>query len=105
MGAIKEHFHEEIIAGQNAAAKGLKNKQILKMEGQSFGQKAVGLDFNPSGNDEVSTAKQTIADAIDQMNNLRNSDVSGGVKRHASTAITMLEDARMRMVKAITCKD
>lgn len=73
---------------------------------QTFGQKAVGLSFNPSGDDAVGTAKQTIANAIDQMNDFRNNpETCQGAKRHASTAITMLEDAQMRMVKAITWKD
>jgi hypothetical protein len=75
------------------------------MENQTFGQKAVGLNFNPSGDDAVGKAKQIMADAIDQMNDLRNSDVSPGVKRHASAAITELESAQMRMVKAITWRD
>mgnify|MGYP003346693096 CR=1 FL=1 len=40
---------------------------------------------------------------IDQMNDLRNSDgCSPGMARHASTAITMMEDAQMRAVKALT---
>lgn len=73
---------------------------------QTFGQKAVGLSFNPSGDDAVGKAKQMIADAIDQMDDLRNNPESTpGQKRHASTAITMLEDAQMRMVKALTWKD
>lgn len=73
---------------------------------QSFGQKAVGLSFNPSGDDAVGVAKETIANAIDQMNNFRNNpETCQGAKRHASTAITMLEDAQMRMVKALTWKD
>lgn len=73
---------------------------------QTFGQKAVGLNFNPSGDDAVAIAKQTIADAIDQMNDFRNNpETCQGAKRHASTAITMLEDAQMRMVKALTWKD
>ena len=32
---------------------------------QTFGQKAVGLTFNPSGNDKVDKAKQLAADLID----------------------------------------
>lgn len=73
---------------------------------QSFGQKAVGLNFNPSGDDKVGQAKQKLADAIDQMNDFRNdSETCQGARRHASTAITMLENAQMRMVKAITWKD
>ncbi len=78
------------------------------MEGQqglTFGQKAVGINFNPGGDPEVNKAKQIMADAIDQMNDLRNTSDSPGVKRHASAAITELESAQMRMVKAITWKD
>lgn len=33
---------------------------------QTFGQKAVGLSFNPSGDDAVSTAKTDYAKIIDQ---------------------------------------
>ena len=31
----------------------------------TFGQKAVGLSFNPSGEDNVTKAKQLMAEAID----------------------------------------
>ena len=78
----------------------------MSNQSQTFGQKAVGLSFNPSGDDAVAKAKQTIADAIDQMHEFRtNPETSDGAKRHASTAITMLEDAQMRMVKALTWRD
>lgn len=68
----------------------------------TFGQKAVGLTFNPSGDDAVAQCKQGFADLIDQMNDLRSNSVIDGQGRHASTAITMLEDAQMRAVKALT---
>lgn len=71
----------------------------------TFGQTAVGLTFNPSGDEAVTKCKQGFADLIDQMNDLRNSEnVTPGQARHASTAITMLEDAQMRAVKALTWK-
>lgn len=72
---------------------------------QSFGQKAVGLNFNPSGDDAVGKAKQTFADAIDQLNNLRNASDSPDVKRMCSVAITEAQTAQMWAVKAITWKD
>lgn len=72
---------------------------------QTFVQKAVGLSFNPSGDDAVGVAKQKCADAIDQMNDLRNTTTSGEVKRMCSVAITELQTAQMWMVKAITWKD
>jgi hypothetical protein len=72
---------------------------------QTFGQKAVGLAFNPSGDDAVAKCKQIFADAIDQMNELRNSTESSEVKRMASVAITEAQTAQMWAVKAITWKD
>jgi hypothetical protein len=32
---------------------------------QTFGEKAVGLTFNPSGDEKVNKAKQLMADALD----------------------------------------
>ncbi|MCF0074004.1 hypothetical protein LZD49_26215 [Dyadobacter sp. CY261] len=74
------------------------------MSQQSFGQKAVGLSFNPSGDDAVSKAKQIFADAIDQLNELRNTGTPE-VKRLASIAITETQSAQMWAVKALTWKD
>ena len=72
---------------------------------QTFGQKAVGLAFNPSGDDAVAKCKQIFADAIDQMNELRKTTESTEVKRMASVAITEAQTAQMWAVKAITWKD
>lgn len=71
----------------------------------SYGQKAVGLNFNPSGDDAVGQAKQKFADIIDQMNDLRSSTTSQEVKRMCSVAITEAQAAQMWAVKAITWKD
>lgn len=71
----------------------------------SFGQKAVGLSFNPSGSDEVSLAKQECANLIDHMNILRMTTESGETKRLCSVAITELQTAQMWVVKALTWKD
>ena len=69
----------------------------------TFGETAVGLTFNPSNDPNVEICKETFAKAIDQMHNLRSSlECKPGQARHAATAITMLEDAQMRAVKAIT---
>lgn len=75
------------------------------MEELTFGQKAVGLNFNPSGDDSVGQVKQNFADIIDKLNNLRNSTESGEVKRMCSVAITECQTAQMWAVKAITWKD
>jgi hypothetical protein len=71
----------------------------------TFGMKAVGIDFNPSGSDEVNKAKQGAANLIDQMNELRGGSTSPEQKRLASVAITEFQTAQMWAVKAITWKD
>lgn len=69
----------------------------------TFGQEAVGYSFNPSGDDAVATCKQGFATLIDQMDTFRNSTTAtAGQKRHASVAITDIETAQMRAVKALT---
>lgn len=80
-----------------------KSKMNTQENELTFGQIAIGIKFNPINCTEVDICKQRIADAIDQMNDLRNDpNSSSGKKRHASTAITMFEDAQMRAVKALT---
>ncbi len=71
----------------------------------TYGEKAVGLSFNPSSSDSVHTAKKGCADLIDQMNTLRNMTTSQEQKRLCSIAITELQAAQMWAVKAITWKD
>jgi hypothetical protein len=71
----------------------------------TYGQKAVGARFNPSGATEVDVIKQKYAEIIDAMNELRASSQSQEQKRHASVAITEAESAQMRAVKALTWKD
>lgn len=75
------------------------------MEDLTFGQKAVGLNFNPSNDDAVGQCKQKFADSIDQLNDLRNTTESSEVKRMCSVAITETQTAQMWAVKAITWKD
>jgi hypothetical protein len=71
----------------------------------TFGEKAVGLNFNPSGDDAVTKCKQRFADAIDQLNDLRTTTESGEVKRMCAVGITELQTAQMWTVKALTWKD
>lgn len=71
----------------------------------SFGQKAVGITFNPGWSDEVNKLKQIMAVVIDDMNDLRSSTTSLEVKRLCSVAITELQWSQMWCVKAITWKD
>jgi hypothetical protein len=68
----------------------------------SFGEKAVGLTFNPGQNYEVHKCKKEFADIIDRMNYLRLRSDDSEVKRMASIAITEAQTAQMWAVKAIT---
>lgn len=68
----------------------------------SFGQKAVGLTFNPSGDEAVIKIKQGCADLIDQLDTLRSATPDGEVKRMCAVAITELQTAQMWGVKAVT---
>ena len=72
---------------------------------QSFGEKAVGLSFNPSNDDLVSQIKARFAADIDEMNALRLRTESQEVKRLASIAITEIQGAQMWAVQAATWKD
>lgn len=72
------------------------------MDPQSFGEKAVGLSFNPSGDDAVAACKREFAAVIDRMRALCNVSADLEVKRMASVAITEAQTAQMWAVKAIT---
>lgn len=74
------------------------------MDELTFGQRAVGLTFNPSGDDAVAKCKQTFANIIDQMHDLREATDSPEVKRMASISITEAQTAQMWAVKALTWK-
>lgn len=71
----------------------------------SFGEKAVGLTFNPSGDPFVTEIKRGYARVIDEMNALRLRTDSPDVKRYASIAITEAQTAQMYAVKAATWRD
>lgn len=72
----------------------------------TFGEKAVGLTFNPSGMVGVDVLKQDFAKVIDLLHNLRNdANASPEVKRLCSIAITEAQGAQMWAVKAVTWKD
>ena len=74
----------------------------------TFGEKAVGLTFNPSNNPDVDQCKRGFAAVIDQMHDLRMSAQFNGraeVTRMAEVAITEAQTAQRWAVKAITWKD
>lgn len=71
----------------------------------SYGEKAVGLLFNPSNDDAVGQVKKLYANIIDNLNALRMTTEDPEAKRLYSIAITEAQGAQMWAVKAITWKD
>lgn len=70
----------------------------------TYGEKAVGLGFNPGANPEVHACKAGFAVEIDRMHNLRNKSDDADVWRMTAIAIEGLQTAQMWAVKAITWK-
>ncbi len=70
----------------------------------TFGEKAVGFTFNPSGDPQVHEIKRECAAIIDRLNTLRENAENGEVKRMLSVAITEVQTAQMWGVKAVTWK-
>lgn len=68
----------------------------------SFGEKAVGLSFNPSSNENVQKIKEQSAALIDTLNTLRENSTDNEEKRMYSVAITETQTAQMWGVKAAT---
>lgn len=60
------------------------------------GEYLVGIDFNPSDDDEVGKVKRAAADLIDLV------EASGKDPRTKAVAITAIEDGAMWAVKSIT---
>lgn len=68
----------------------------------SYGEKAVGLTFNPSGDSAVTDVKKLYAAIIDALNEKRFETHDGEKKRLYSIAITEAQTAQMWAVKALT---
>lgn len=73
---------------------------------QTYGEKAVGLTFNPSVMGDVDKLKKLYADIIDHMDDFRKDYVARGdnpeMVRLCSIAITEAQTAQMWAVKAVT---
>jgi len=67
----------------------------------TFGEKAVGLTFNPSGDPDVQEVKELYARLIDKLKTLQG---AVGIEKYQllSVAITEAQTAQMLAVKAIT---
>lgn len=68
----------------------------------TFGEKAVGLSFNPGGNEKVEQIKREFAAVIDTLNAAREVAGPGEAGRMLSIAITEAQTAQMWAVKAVT---
>lgn len=71
----------------------------------TFGEKAVGLTFNPSNDENVQKVKTAYAAIIDQLNDLKQkaiTDNNSEAVRMFSVAITEAQTSQMWAVKAIT---
>lgn len=73
----------------------------------TFGERAVGLTFNPSGDEYVNSVKVDYSKIIDMLNIIRDEakkDNNQEKIRLLSVAITEAQTAQMWAVKAITWK-
>jgi hypothetical protein len=68
----------------------------------SYGERAVGLNFNPSGDETVGRLKKAYAEIIDELSDLREDSSDGEAKRLYSIAITEAQTAQMWSIKAVT---
>jgi len=68
----------------------------------TYGEKAVGLTFNPSGDPLVQSLKEKAAAFIDEAHAIYRSTNNPAVARMVSVAITEAQSAQMWAVKAAT---
>jgi hypothetical protein len=67
------------------------------------GQYRVGVDFNPSGRDDVNFIKEVAANLIDFIEDIHDLG-DGEIKRLKALAQTAIEEGQMWAVKAATKK-
>ena len=79
---------------------------------QTFGEKAVGITFNPSSSEEVHEAKMLAAKQIDLLEKVHNKVTDDGKAMSSwvrnvlrTQAFNLLVSAQMALVKYITWKD
>lgn len=68
----------------------------------SYGERAVGLKFNPGGNPQVYSVKSKIGNMIDALHLISENSDNDGQKKICEIAITELQTAQMWTVKALT---
>lgn len=68
----------------------------------TFGEKAVGITFNPGGHALVNEIKKKAAEYIDLLDEARKASTGGEMTRQLSIAITEAQTSQMWAVKAVT---
>lgn len=80
-------------------------------KGLTFGERAVGLTFNPSGDEKVNKAKKLMADALDLLkeaeaekskSSVGNAIISWEANVFRTNAFNKIVDAKMALVNYIT---
>lgn len=71
----------------------------------TYGARAVGLTFNPSGDPKVHQMKRLFAEIIDLCNDARKAVGGSEQARLFSVAITEAQAAQMWAVKALTWRE
>ena len=77
----------------------------MTTEETTYGERAVGLSFNPSGDPMVQRLKELYAQIIDICHSARSDNKSPEVIRLWSVAVTEAQTSQMWAVKAATFKD
>ena len=81
------------------------NSEVLPQTTQrelTFGEKAVGITFNPGGHGAVNSIKALSAALIDELDAMRNSTNNGESKAQFTLAIRKIQEGQMWGVKAAT---
>ncbi len=71
----------------------------------TYGEKAVGITFNPSNDPNVQAIKETCANVIDLLNAQRELTATGEIKAMLTIAIRDIQSGQMWGVKAVTWRD
>ena len=80
---------------------------VTETKEKTFGEKFVGISFNPSNRPDVDKAKQLCAELADLINDVNNSaktssHIKNGIFNHACNEIL---NAQMNVVKFLTFED
>jgi len=81
----------------------MENQNSQATRDLTFGEKLVGINFNPSADDKVAKAKRLCADLADLLNEHNESrEKSQDSQRLFSHAVGAILDAQMNTVKVLT---